>query len=77
MWIDDFLDCLSELLWDNREFEKAFFIKHKNLPSKLYKYRTVTKNSIQSLKTDTLWFSSSYEVNDPCHTKLCEIGIHQ
>lgn len=64
-WIADLLGCLSCPSLDDLQTEKAMKIKHQHLPSKVYKYRAVSENSIYNLLTDSVWLSSPSEYNDP------------
>ena len=45
--------------------ERAFLIKHPNVPTKLYKYRCFSCNHIEAFEKNILWMSSPDRFNDP------------
>ncbi|MCC8409324.1 DUF2971 domain-containing protein [Mucilaginibacter sp. UR6-1] len=64
-WIKNyikFLDCVNP---QDLRVEEAMQLKNKNLPTKLYKYRSATDYAIKNLATDTVWLNTPSEYNDP------------
>lgn len=61
---------LGTLFWDYKNVDRdtAYRSLIKNKPSKLYKYRSDNKNSIDDFKDDKLWFNNPNNYNDPFDT---------
>jgi hypothetical protein len=64
-WIDEYIACFSGARHEDLEIEKAFLIKNRNLPAKLYKYRSVNDYSLKNLKNDSVWLCAARQYNDP------------
>ena len=65
MWKREFLSLLSGETIDREKISKALALKNKNLPNKIYKFRAVSRFSLDNLKTDTVWMTSADKFNDP------------
>lgn len=46
------------------DIKKAINIKYENMPSSLYKYKTIDKHALELLKTDMIYLSNPHEFND-------------
>ncbi|HXU93708.1 MAG TPA: DUF2971 domain-containing protein [Gallionella sp.] len=65
MWIDEFLTLMSSSTITLDAIERAYELKDKNLPNKLYKFRAINSNSISNFENDTVWLCSADKYNDP------------
>lgn len=70
MWIEDFLNCISDTNASELRIEEAFKIKQPHLPSRVYKFREVNKFAIKNLEEDTIWLTSPNEYNDPYDSSI-------
>jgi len=59
-WFEEFLR-----LYFRVGIEEAYKFKHKNIPSKLYKYQPYKENRISTIINKKLWFSMPKDMNDP------------
>lgn len=59
-WFEEFLR-----LYFRVGIEEAYKFKHKNIPSKLYKYQPYKENRISTIINKKLWFSIPKDMNDP------------
>ncbi|MDQ9010552.1 DUF2971 domain-containing protein [Acinetobacter gerneri] len=60
--------CLEKILGlDSTDEEQNACILQKNalIPDYLYKYRSLTNNALNNLRTQTLWFDKPANMNDP------------
>ncbi|MDD5462972.1 MAG: hypothetical protein PHG00_15290 [Methylococcales bacterium] len=65
VWIIEFLEMLFPLDVKKVDIEGAFLHKYKNLPSSIFKYRSVTKNSLLNLEQGRVWLADPRSLNDP------------
>lgn len=61
-WIEDFK---REILSEKPNIKKALELKSKFVPSRMFQYKSVSSKKIESLKDDTIWFTSPLRFNDP------------
>lgn len=73
MWVDDFLALMSGSKITLADIDRAYALKNRHLPEKLYKFREVNDYSIDNLTSDTIWLCSADKYNDPyeCATTWC------
>ncbi|MGE6190727.1 DUF2971 domain-containing protein [Stutzerimonas stutzeri] len=45
--------------------DRAILLKYENIPSILYKYRSINESSLKNLEDDTIWLSDPKNFNDP------------
>jgi hypothetical protein len=64
-WKRQFIRDLFPYSASRMHIERAFAIKHANLPSRLYKYRRFSKEHFDALRRNVLWLSSPDRLNDP------------
>lgn len=64
-WKNEFVNFLSSPKIDEVKIEEAMMLKHKNLPYKIYKYRSVNEDSLNNLRNNTVWLSAPEGFNDP------------
>lgn len=65
MWIDEFLRLMTDSTITLTAIDRAYVLKDRNLPSKLYKFRAVNDHSISNFENDTVWLCSADKYNDP------------
>ncbi|BBQ03591.1 hypothetical protein BSFA1_87190 (plasmid) [Burkholderia sp. SFA1] len=68
-WTDEFLDLLYALDRADARIPYALSLKYKNLPPRLFKYRSISDHSLKNLSDDTVWLADPRTFNDPydCH----------
>ncbi len=59
-WKKDFIN-----LFENDEIDEAYKLKHKKIPSKLYKYLPFNSDNLKSTLNNEIWFSIPKRFNDP------------
>lgn len=64
-WISELKALIIKTSFTQSDFNAAITLKVLNIPSKLYKYRSVGDYSLYNLYTDTLYFSLASDFNDP------------
>lgn len=64
-WINEFTEMIYPLNQGNLDIEGAFLLKNQHLPSSIFKYREVNKNSLKNLEDDTVWLADPSNFNDP------------
>ncbi|SIQ57206.1 Protein of unknown function [Bacillus cereus] len=65
MWISEYVKLMYPKNMKNIQIGEAMELKYQNIPSALYKYRTVSKYSIENFTNDEVWFNTAAEFNDP------------
>jgi hypothetical protein len=65
MWINEFLELMTESTISLGAIDRAYELKDQNLPGKLYKFRAVNDYSISNFENDTVWLCSADKYNDP------------
>lgn len=65
MWIDEFLRLMTDSTITLDAIDRAYDLKDRNLPSKLYKFRAVNEYSISNFESNTVWLCSAAKYNDP------------
>lgn len=65
MWIDEFLKLMTDSTIPQGVIDIAYELKDRNLPDKLYKFRTIGDYAISNLESDTVWLCSADKYNDP------------
>ncbi|MFV5513791.1 DUF2971 domain-containing protein [Acinetobacter gerneri] len=63
--LESCLEIIFGLESTPKQREEAIQKKNTLIPPKLYKYRNLTNNALNNLKTKTLWFDSPHNMNDP------------
>lgn len=60
-------EYLDRILPDRKKTDTdlAFRILEENLPERVYKYRTVSRYSLDNFENDTIWITSPTQFNDP------------
>lgn len=70
-WIEEFLTLVFPLNRADLNIEAGFDLKQKNIPKRLYKYRSFDEDgrSLKNLEEDTVWIADPLIFNDPydCH----------
>lgn len=68
-WFKDFSDYLFSEDSRDLRIEDAFALKHKHIPNRIFKYRSVDEYSKNNLKNGTVWLAHPSSFNDPydCH----------
>lgn len=68
-WFREFCEYLFPEDSKKLEIEKAFNLKHKHIPNRLFKYRSADEYSKKNLKDGTIWLAHPSTFNDPydCH----------
>jgi hypothetical protein len=69
-WTDEFIDLISDDQPANINIEKAFALKNRNLPKRLFKFRRDSKEARDNLINNTVWLSSPETFNDPYDCSL-------
>lgn len=64
-WIEQFVEMLFPLDGRKLNIEGAYLLKHRNLPSSIFKYRSVTDSSLKNLEDGTVWLADPKSLNDP------------
>lgn len=64
-WIEQFVEMLFPLDARQLNIEGAYLLKHTNLPSSIFKYRSVTESSLKNLEDGTVWLADPRSLNDP------------
>jgi hypothetical protein len=64
-WIKELVACFESANKDGLDIDKAFMIKHRHLPSCVYKFREVNDYSLNNLAEGTVWLTSPSKYNDP------------
>lgn len=64
-WIDKFTEMIFPLDREHLDIEGAFSLKDKHIPSSIFKYREINKNSLKNLEEDTIWLADPSNFNDP------------
>jgi hypothetical protein len=70
MWLDEYNRLMFKPINNAEETMQAIRIKNQNMPNIVYKYRTVSTNSINALKEGFLMAVSPSSLNDPNEGKL-------
>lgn len=70
MWLDEYCRLLFNPINNDIETMQATKIKNKNMPDIVYKYRTVSANSINALEKGFLMAVSPSILNDPNEGRL-------
>lgn len=76
------LDKLKRILFclnpEDLDIEGAMRLKHKDIPTRLFKYRSCEVNvkpdrvfAFENFRDDTAWFASPDSFNDPYDTSCC------
>lgn len=65
MWIDEFLELMTQSTIDRVAIDKAYCLKDTHLPKKIYKFRVVNEYALSNLEGDTVWLCSAEKYNDP------------
>lgn len=70
-WIEEFHKLVFPLNREDLDIEAGFNLKSKNIPKRLYKYRSFDEGgrSLKNLEEDTVWIADPLTFNDPydCH----------
>lgn len=69
-WKRQLIDLIFAPRPGSMDIETAVELKHQNVPSALYKYRSVTSNALKNLSTNTLWCANADQFNDPYDSAL-------
>ncbi|MED4797332.1 DUF2971 domain-containing protein, partial [Priestia megaterium] len=69
-WIDDYVKMMFPVNYKEINLEGAIALKHENIPLSLYKYRSVSKYSLENLEESSLWINSADQMNDPYDSSL-------
>jgi Protein of unknown function (DUF2971) len=79
MWIEEFLRLMTDSTLTLEAINHAYALKDKNLPAKIYKFRTINDYSISNLESDTVWICSADKYNDPyeCSTTWSTQSVMQ
>jgi hypothetical protein len=64
-WKEAFVEKLFALDARKLDIDGAYRLKHSNLPSAIYKYRTVNTYSLTNLSEGTVWLADPRTLNDP------------
>lgn len=64
-WVEQFVEMLFPLDVKQLSIEGAYLLKHRNLPSSIFKYRSVTESSLKNLEDGTVWLADPKSLNDP------------
>lgn len=64
-WKENYIGHLGKVSLTGVDIQLAQDIKIKNLPKKLYKYRTVNDFSMRNLAEDSVWLNQPSQYNDP------------
>lgn len=64
-WVDEFVEMLFPLDARKLNIEGAYLLKHANLPTSIFKYRSVTESSLKNLQDGTVWLADPRSLNDP------------
>lgn len=64
-WVEQFVEMLFPLDVKKLNIEGAYLLKYRNLPSSIFKYRSVTESSIKNLEDGTVWLANPKSLNDP------------
>ncbi|MEC2714674.1 DUF2971 domain-containing protein [Bacillus cereus] len=70
MWKKDYVNLMYPKNNEDVKIDEAIKLKYQNLPSSLFKYRGVSKYSIENLKNDEVWFNQAANFNDPYECAL-------
>jgi uncharacterized protein YbgA (DUF1722 family) len=70
MWLEEYSRLMFKTINNDIETMKAIKIKNKNMPDIIYKYRTVSTNSINALEKGFLMAVSPRTLNDPNEGRL-------
>lgn len=62
IWIKKFNDLICDDFFENNKIKKLIEI---NSPKNLYKYKAISKNTMNSIENDTMWVTSPEYFNDP------------
>ncbi|WP_047983547.1 DUF2971 domain-containing protein [Ornithinibacillus californiensis] len=74
MWKDEYVRLMFPENIKDMEMESAMKLKYANIPTQLYKYRSVSNYSLENLVKDEIWFSPANSLNDPYD---CALTISQ
>lgn len=69
MWIDEYIEMMIR-----GDIKNALSLKNEHMPMKLYRYRSVTKYSLNDIKNNTIWLSNASEFNDPFDSTVAICG---
>lgn len=64
-WRDEIIQLLNIKELDIEKLKLSKKIRNNNIPKSLYKYRSVSKHSLNNLKDSTLYLSIAKDFNDP------------
>jgi hypothetical protein len=70
MWLDEYSRLMFKPINNDIETTQAIKIKNKNMPDIVYKYRTMSTNSINALEKGFLMAVSPISLNDPNEGRL-------
>lgn len=65
MWIEEFLRLMTDSTITLDAIDRAYALKDRNLPSKLYKFRAINDFSVSNFENDTVWLCAADKFNDP------------
>lgn len=65
IWLIEFAECLFPFKQSDYDPDRAKSIIKPNYPKSIFKYRTLTKESLRSLNEDTVWLADPQYFNDP------------
>ncbi len=69
-WQEEFLEMMFSIDHLKIDIEGAFKLKSKNIPNRIYKYRTCNSNSLKNLIDGTVWLGDPASMNDPYECTL-------
>ena len=72
--MEEWKEVVSQYLFSHRptdlDFKAGLEVKNNNIPDNLFKYYSISKNSLKSFEKGTMWFSSPLTFNDPYDTAV-------
>lgn len=70
-WIDKLKALFFDPAWENLDIEAAMALKHQHIPNRLFKFRSINRNALENLKTNSVWCGRASDLNDPYDSSLC------
>ncbi|MHA6639809.1 DUF2971 domain-containing protein [Stutzerimonas frequens] len=64
-WFKEYKKLVFSESTSLEDIDRAFSLKYENIPSMLYKYRSINEYSLKNLEDDTIWLSDPKNFNDP------------
>lgn len=64
-WFKEYKKLVFSESTSLENIDRAISLKYENIPSMLYKYRSINESSLKNLEDDTIWLSDPKNFNDP------------